>query len=198
MSILDTDLRNDDAAYDLLVNHPQELDAAIAEVWRESRGYEPNEHDRRHVYWRIIREGPRWGTLREALRDERTAGGAVTVPPGKDLLMTGLVCVTANEGGPVLNRTYSYWSNAWVGPNGLVYVFIGHPDGAVRFYSIGAPTKSSPTGVVGLGPLLPYAGTGEGWYWDAEGWIYLCDGPRLRRVNPFTAEDVVVFNVSTW
>jgi hypothetical protein len=43
--------------------------------------------------------------------------------------------------------------------------------------------------------MLPYRGTTEGWYWDTQGWVYLLEGPRMRRVNPFTGEDRVIFSV---
>lgn len=104
-----------------------------------------------------------------------------------------VIRVTDERDGDLLNRTYSYWPTAWVNPqDGAVYAFVGHADGAPRFFRIDRGSGN----VDRLGPLLAYRGTGEGWYFDGEGWIYLCDGPRLQRVNPFTGEDRVVFDIS--
>ncbi len=93
--------------------------------------------------------------------------------------------------GPMVHRMYSYWANSWIS-GATIDVFAGHADGTVHFFSVEKDTGA----VQRLGALLPYAGTGEGWYWDAEGWVYLCEGPRLRRVNPFTGENRVVMDVS--
>ncbi len=92
--------------------------------------------------------------------------------------------------GPMVPRMYAYWANAWISED-TIYIFAGHADGTVHFYRVQMATGA----VERLGALLPYAGTGEGWYWDAEGWVYLCAGPRLRRVNPFTGEDRVAMDI---
>jgi hypothetical protein len=44
--------------------------------------------------------------------------------------------------------------------------------------------------------MLGYGGTAEGWYWTPNGEVMLCDGPRLRRVSPFTGADEVVLDIS--
>lgn len=101
-----------------------------------------------------------------------------------------VIQVTNDDDGSFVPRMYSYWSNAVV--LNEVYVFAGHEDGTVHFFQVNRDAE-----VVGrLGSLLPYRGTSEGWRWDIEGWIYLLEGPRLRRVNPFTGEDRVVFDIS--
>jgi hypothetical protein len=102
-----------------------------------------------------------------------------------------VIRVTNGSDGEFVNRMYSYWPNAVV-LNGDVYVFAGHVDGRPRFFRV----DLSDGRVTRLGSLLPYGGEAEGWYWDREGWVYLCDGPRLRRVNPFTGKDVVVFDIT--
>jgi len=99
--------------------------------------------------------------------------------------------VTDARDGEILNRGYSYWSQAWVAPNGVITAFVGHADGHPRFFRINTDNS-----IERLGPLLPYPSTGEGWYGDRDGLIYLCDGPRLRRVNPFTDEATVVMDIS--
>lgn len=103
----------------------------------------------------------------------------------------GVICVTKDSPGEFLDRDYSYWSQSVVrGTN--VYTFVGHSDGTVKFFEITTDERVTP-----LGSLLAYAGTGEGWYWNANGQIYLLDGPRLRRVNPFiTGHDEVVFDIA--
>ena len=73
---------------------------------------------------------------------------------------------------------YSYWPNACV-RHGVIYVFAGTPDSIGTFYAIERGRVQS------LGSLLPYAGTTEGWYWDARGGVYVPDGPRLLRADPF-------------
>lgn len=100
--------------------------------------------------------------------------------------------VTNELDGDLLNRGYSYWPSSWVS-GASVYAFVGHADGQPRFYLIDVPTGT----VTRLGPLLGYDGTGEGWYFDSDGYVYLCDGPRLRRVNPFVGDDRVVFDISS-
>lgn len=100
--------------------------------------------------------------------------------------------VTDASDGELLNRTYSYWPNAWAGPDGRVTLFVGHADGRPKFFRVNLTTGH----VERLGALLGYGGTGEGWYWDRAGYIFLCDGPRLRRVNPFTGHDTVVMDIS--
>lgn len=109
-------------------------------------------------------------------------------PPIPVSIQPLLIRVTDERDGDLLNRGYSYWSQACrIG--GYIYLFVGHADGHPRFFEIHEETGA----VVRKGSLLAYVGTGEGLYWDAAGWIYLCEGPRLRRVNPFTGEDPVVF-----
>lgn len=100
--------------------------------------------------------------------------------------------VTGPQDGVQLPRQYSYWANAWTSGD-LIYVFNGGQDGGVRFFSVHRQTGE----VLRLGTLLPhYGGTGEGWSWDRDGRIVLCDGPRLRRVSPFTSEDTILCDIS--
>ena len=115
--------------------------------------------------------------------------------PTTELLARGSagrpIQVTSASDGDLVPRMYSYWPNAWIDGDTVV-VFVGHADGRPRFFRVDPPTGT----VQRLGPRVPYTGTAEGWYWDAAGWIYLCDGPRLRRVNPFDGRDQVVFDIS--
>jgi hypothetical protein len=115
-------------------------------------------------------------------------------PPKATPVATGeirILPVTDQSDGQLVNRGYAYWSQCWISGT-AIEVFAGHADGQVRFFSV-----ERSTGVVTrLGSPVSYGGTGEGWYWDDEGWVYLCDGPRLRRVNPFTGDDQVVFDIS--
>lgn len=102
-----------------------------------------------------------------------------------------VIQVTDAGDGVFVNRGYSYWSQAWISGD-VVYVFAGQAAGSPRFFRVALGSGQ----VDRLGPLIPHNSDGEGWYWDAAGWIYLLEGPRLRRVNPFTQEDVVVFDIS--
>lgn len=99
--------------------------------------------------------------------------------------------VTDASDGDFVNRGYSYWSQAWIS-GGAVYCFAGHVDNRPRFFRVELATGS----VQRLGPVLQYEGTSEGWSFDLDGFVYLLDGPRLRRVNPFTAQDSIVFDIS--
>lgn len=104
-----------------------------------------------------------------------------------------LIQVSDASDGELIPRMYSYWSSAWIGTAGThAYVFVGHADGHPRFFQV-----TIATGIVQrFGSMLSYTGTAEGWYWDTDGWIYLLDGPRLRRVNPFTKQDRVIFDIT--
>lgn len=107
--------------------------------------------------------------------------------------VAGVVRVTNAGDGEMVPRQYSYWPNAWVNDiANAVYVFAGHADGRPRGYQIDLETHE----VWPFDMRVRYAGTTEGWYWDAEGWLYIIDGPRLRRVNPFTGVDRIVFDIS--
>lgn len=86
---------------------------------------------------------------------------------------------------------YSYWANA-LASRDEVYLFVGYSGGGHTFFKVQLSSRT----VQELGPMIPYGGETEGWYWDRSGWIYVCDGPRFRRVNPFTAQDVVVYDIS--
>jgi len=201
--ILDVDLRDFSAAYHAWVDRAQECEDTITQWYRQAHdGRDPALGDLHHAYWRVMVERERWGTLRNALQDtwplDVSNGPAPLAPPappsspkphrGGDVLRQ-VVQVTNERDGEFLPRMYSYWPNAVIRGE-VIYVFAGHADGEPRFFQI------TPDGrVARLGPLLPYRGTSEGWYWDADGWVYLIDGPRLRRVNPFSREDRVVFSI---
>lgn len=88
--------------------------------------------------------------------------------------------------GPFHPRMYSYWANAVV-LRGVTYVFAGR-DGRPQFFDIR-------NGVfIPLGQLVPDFGETEGWYWDAAGWVYVVEGNRLLRVNPFTGQRDTAFH----
>jgi hypothetical protein len=106
---------------------------------------------------------------------------------------SAVIRVTTADAGELVPRFYSYWPNAWVNDlTKMVYVFAGHADGQPRGYTVDLETHDVGTFDV----RVRYTGTTEGWYWDADGWIYIIDGPRLRRVNPFTGVDRVAFDIS--
>lgn len=99
--------------------------------------------------------------------------------------------VTGPTDGTFHPRFYSYWSNAFI-RDGSAFVFAGHVDGRPRFFRVDLETG----GVERLGALVGYGGTAEGWYWDRRGRLMLCDGPRLRRIDPFGRADDVVLDIS--
>lgn len=112
-------------------------------------------------------------------------GPSVPVSP------SGPIRVTTDDDGQILNRGYSYWPQACVLGEDIL-CFAGHADGRPRFFLVNRRTGS----VARIASSIPYTGTGEGWYFDRAGWVYLPDGPRLRRVNPLTGEDQILFTIS--
>lgn len=102
-----------------------------------------------------------------------------------------VIRVTDPSDGQFVPRMYSYWPNAFVSGR-KAYVFAGHVDERPRFFEVDLVSES----VVRLGTMIGFLGTTEGWYWDAQSWIYLIDGPRLRRENPFSGQSSVVFDIS--
>lgn len=131
----------------------------------------------------------------DAVWDERAPGRKPTPKPTpqpeQPPAVNVPIRVTDERDGELLNRGYAYYSQSWVDRNGAAFLFVGHADGRPRFFRV------DPSGLVTrIGPMLGYAGTAEGWSWSHNGEIYLCDGPRLRRVNPFTGSDHVVMDIT--
>lgn len=211
--VLDTNLRDFSGTYHSWVDNPEEWDNAIIQWHIEAKGRPPHIHEMRHAYWRVIKEGERWGTLRNALQDtwplDDSSNGPVPHPapvpvpappppsslpqpparPSPGPVLNRVVRVTNEQDGDFMPRMYSYWPNAVI-RDGAIYVFAIHVDGSPRFFRV-----SQDGTVARLGPLLPYRTLGEGWYFDADAGVYLIDGPRLRRVNPFSLEDRIVFSI---
>lgn len=192
VNVLDFDLRDDAQAYGAWIDHAAEFEEEIARWHVRAYGFPPSIYDMHHAVWRITAERDRWITLRRALENtwpiretpEPVEPEPVTpgpIEPGSPLLVAR---------GPFHPRFYSYWSNAVV-LNGETYVFAGGLDDTPQFFKINRSNQ-----ITELGPLVRYRGTTEGWYWDANGWLYIADGPRLLRVNPFTHEEQVAFDVS--
>jgi hypothetical protein len=98
--------------------------------------------------------------------------------------------VTDERDGEIPNRGHSYHSQVYNRGEDVWFAFCGNADGHPRFFKIEG------TAITRLGPLLPFVTTGEGMYWDASGWIYVCDGPRLLRVNPFTGQQTIALDIS--
>jgi hypothetical protein len=99
-----------------------------------------------------------------------------------------VIRVTGPEDGELLNRGYAYWPQSWL--NGAhVLMFCGHADGHPRFFHVDLNTGA----IERLGSLVPYGGTGEGWYFDGQGRVYLTDGPHLHRYDlAIGLEEVIV------
>lgn len=82
--VLNVDISNDDNAYDLLVRHFPELHAAAVTWYQASTGHAPAETDILHgAIWRGLKEGQRWGTVRNAFQDTwpRADQPPVSLPP---------------------------------------------------------------------------------------------------------------------
>lgn len=122
-----------------------------------------------------------------------------SVPPvGSTAGARGVLKVTDASDGEFVNRGYSYWPSIWINEGANAFLlFAGHVDGNARFFQV----DRSSFAITRVGTpftLQRYIGTTEGWYFDADGWIYLCDGPWLRRVNPMGSdgEDHIVLDIS--
>jgi hypothetical protein len=140
-----------------------------------------------------IRESAEWQALHGSDSRPTPAAPIPSPPPPAPPLPTGtprVLKVTDESDGDLVNRGYSYWSQAVV-LNESILVFAGTRDGHPKFWSVNRAGGA----VHRLGALLPYTGEAEGWYFDREGWVYLIDGPRLRRVNPSNGEDRIVFSI---
>lgn len=114
-------------------------------------------------------------------------------PPSGPTVPAGAVRsirVTDERDGDLVNRAYSYWPMCWLHGR-TATAFVGTADGRPRFFRVDLDTGH----VERLGSLLGYGGTAEGWYFEVSGSVSLCDGPLLRRVNPFTGQDVVVMDI---
>jgi hypothetical protein len=205
MSVLDQDLRDRQTRYQWFVDNAYTIEAEV-EQWARAHGVDWHLHWRNHVYYRFFEEPERWHTLRYALEDREPGSQPPPSPPSPPPIerppdpprpapgpsgpvLNRVVRVTNESDGELVNRQYSYYPSAVI-LGGQIYVFVGHRDGHPRFFRV-----SREGNVARLGPLLPYTGEAEGWYWNDLGWIYLTDGPRLRCVNPFTGEDRVVFSI---
>jgi len=102
--------------------------------------------------------------------------------------------VSTDQDGPLAKRMMSYWANAFRADASRAYVFAGSlASGGPIFWEVDLASRRS----IPRGPLaLPYRGETEGWYWDLQGRILLYDGPRFRRVDPFTNEGEVLYDLS--
>jgi hypothetical protein len=212
--ILDQDLGDPDAAYRTFVTRAPELIEAVTSWWRAKYdGNDPSIHDLHHVWWRLVAERQRWRTPRNMLESREpdsppadsnshptggetvadgppSPGGGTTAGPRPP--SSGRPIQVSNEPG-IVNRGYAYWSQAWLAPDGVAYVFATRNEGPALF---SVDLRTDAAAVRRLGQLAGYGGTGEGWYWDRDGGVTLLDGSRMRRVNPLTSEDAVLFDIS--
>jgi hypothetical protein len=187
MSILTKNIVAWKSMYDTIVHHSAEWIPAVTQVWTRTRGHEPSTSDWLHIYIRCMsEERQRWQTTLNALELNGVVPDDIDdVPPTHPPpLEPGR---THRIRGPFRPRKYAYWPDTWVHPtDGSTHVFAGRDDGP-RFYRI------DPSGAIAdIGPLVKYPGETEGWYWDANGWIYLVSGDRLVHINPFTQEEETV------
>lgn len=78
----------------------------------------------------------------DSVWDERAPHRTPRPPTPSTRPVTGsvrVIQVTDDSDGPLVNRGYSYWSQAWVNGN-TAYVFAGHEDGNLRFYEVDLAT----------------------------------------------------------
>jgi hypothetical protein len=186
--ILDVDVSDASVAYNLVIAQQREWDAAVIEYVRQKHGttWQTNDANFRHLLFRVISEERRiWRTTRNALDDRPgTTDGVEPEPIDGDEPGGGAALIKVSD-GPFHPRLYSYWANAVV-QDQVTYVF------AARVYQRPTFFRVDGQGAVSeLGALLPYGGETEGWYWDAQGFVHVPQGPRLLRHNPLTGMQTV-------
>ena len=95
--------------------------------------------------------------------------------------------------GPFRPRLYSYWPNAWVRPDGVIFVFGGLQGYGPQLYAI----RDGQAEIFGWTPPIAGSET-EGWYWNKTGQIYAPRGGQLLRCHPFDPlQDEVVFDLGS-
>lgn len=101
-----------------------------------------------------------------------------------------MIRVTSESDGDFHPRMMSDRANAFIRDSiNAAFVFAGHIDNQARFFKVDLSTDAvTPLGTLGL----PYGGETEGWYFDENGKLYVLDGPRLRRIDPFIGNMAVV------
>lgn len=113
-------------------------------------------------------------------------------PPVHSVGGAPVIPVTTAEDGPFAPRMMSDRANAWVSGD-HAFVFGGsRATGGPLFFQVDLRSEQ----VVPLGPKMDYVGETEGWLTLPDGRVVLPDGPRLRRLNVFTSEDVIVGDIS--
>lgn len=152
-------------------------------------------------HWRENGHDIEW--IKQAIRDDAAGewkskhpGGIVTPdrppkpprPVGKR--SWGTLQLTLPEDGIIPAREYSYWPHVCA-IGDVVYALTCSSQGHPLFFRI-----DSNGDIFRMGPLIGYRSEGEGWYFNAKGEVYLIDGPRLRRVNPFNGNDEIIFDIS--
>lgn len=138
-----------------------------------------------------------WTVLADRWSYEARQAPVATPTPGRvpprHLSAQGVraIRVTNETDGDFVNRQYSYWSSVFCRGDEAI-VFAGHVDEHPRFFHVSLTSGA----VERLGSLLPYTGTAEGWYFDPEGRLYLCNGAELRRIDSTTQDDRLVFSIA--
>jgi hypothetical protein len=196
LDILDVDVSGHASiGYDLVIARQAEWDRAVIDYVRQSKGatWQPNDANFRHILFRVISdERAIWRTTRNAIDDRQAEGQSSNHqdPNPKSQIQSGRLIQVTDEPG-IVNRSYSYWSNAWLGPDDVALVFAPTNSGPV-LYAVDLTDGTSRR----IGPLNGYGGTGEGMYWNADGTLAVLDGPRMRRLKPITGASEVLFDIS--
>jgi len=115
------------------------------------------------------------------------------LPPVVGLGPQREIPVTDASDGTLINRGYAYYSAAFVSPGGETAFVLGATrEQGPSVWGVDLHSEH----VTRIGKLTGYPGEAEGWAWTPQGEIHLCDGSRYRRVNPFTGQDTVLYDLS--
>jgi len=127
----------------------------------------------------------------DRLTPKRNKPPVVPPPPAVTLTAGPLTPIRVTLNDIAINRGYSYYSQSWLSPDGIIKAFCGIVGKRPQFFSVALDNK-----ITELGALIPHDGEAEGWYFDANGDVYLCHGPRLKRINITTGVETVVLDIS--
>lgn len=95
--------------------------------------------------------------------------------------------ITNDDDGGIINRGYSYYSNAWIAPDNTIHLFCG-TRGGPRFFKIRGNQVQRD------GNLVRFGGETEGWGWTPDGRLMVIDGTRLLRINPRDGTEEIVMS----
>lgn len=167
-------------------------EAFVNWTWHWNAGQSPawiRDRIRESLEWLLRHEHP---TPSAPPPDRPSQPTPTAAAPDVNLGQSRVIPVTTDADGPFAPRMMSDRANAWVSGS-HAYVFAGsRATGGPLFFDVDLQGGH----VTPLGPMVPYVGETEFWYWTLDGSVMVAEGQRLHRINPFTGADDVVLDIS--